>query len=461
MQKVRNQWGVTPSPLLPGLAGAELPRIEQRVQMAVLLGQGCPASIVARFCGVDRGTVWRWSARLADGGDGWDGPRSGRPLQLTEDVCIRGMAFYCQVSPLPGCRRWSLRWAEAYLKEHEGILGCGISRSSLQRLLVSQALSPHRHKYFLQITDPDFFPKMESLIDLYLHPPEYLFCLDECPCIQALQRCDPTLEADEGHPDYVGFDYKRLGTTDLFAILRPSNGQVFGRCRPGHAVGTLCDVFREHVVLQPTDAELHYVMDNLTPHYHDDFCALVAELSGVEYARRRGGAARRSWLSSTDKRIVVHFTPFHGSWLNLVEIWFGILKQKCLRDLSVTSVAELIGVIESFIGTWDDLYAHPFTWKYTGEGLPLKAVHRFHHLLRDPVSPMDVKFLTRQLELMPNIARDYRREIPVSDWRELRDLVTLKREELLALIAAEPGPRRKKRALKAWSQFEEFVAKWN
>ena len=157
----------------------------------------------------------------------------------------------------------------------------------------------------------------------------------------------------------------------------------------------------------------------------------------------------------------MHFTPFHGSWLNLVEIWFGILKQKCLRDLSVESVDQLIGVIEAFVGTWNELYAHPFTWKYTGEGLPLKAVHRFQRLLRDPTSPMDVKFLTRQLELMPNIARDYRNEVPADDWRELRDLATLKREELLAMLTAEPGPLRRKRALNAWSHFEEFVAECN
>ncbi len=459
MKKVRNQWGVRGWP--SGLLGLGLPRIEQRIQMAVLLGQGWPASTTARFCGVDRATVWRWSVRLAGGGDGRDRPRSGRPVELTEDIRIRSVAFYCQVSPVPGCRRWSYRWAERYLKEHPEILGRGISRSSLQRLLASQALSPHRHKYFLQITDSDFFPKMESLIDLYLHPPEHLFCLDECPCIQALRRCDPTLPAVEGHPDYVGFDYKRFGTTDLFAILRVSDGQVFGRCLPHHAVDALCGVFREHVERQPADAELHYVMDNLTPHYHNEFCALVAELSDVSYTPRRGGVERRKWLSSGDKRIVVHFTPFHGSWLNLVEIWFGILKQKCLRDLSVESVEELIGVIEAFVGTWDELYAHPFTWKYTGEGLPLKAVHRFHRLLRDPGSPMDVKFLTRQLELMPNIARDYRTEVPAGDWRELRELATLKREELLAMITAEPGPFRRKRALNAWTHFEEFVAEWN
>ena len=88
-------------------------------------------------------------------------------------------------------------------------------------------------------------------------------------------------------------------------------------------------------------------------------------------------------------------------------------------------------------------------------------MRRLHRLLRDPGSPIDVKFLTRQLELMPNIARDYRTEVPADDWRELRELVTLKREELLAMITAEPGPFRRKRALNAWTHFEEFVAQWN
>ena len=108
--------------------------------MAVLLDQGWPASTTARFCGVDRATVWRWSVRLAGGGDGRDRPRSGRPVELAEEIRIRSVAFYCQVSPVPGCRRWSYRWAERYLKEHPEILGREISRSSLQRLLTSQAL---------------------------------------------------------------------------------------------------------------------------------------------------------------------------------------------------------------------------------------------------------------------------------------------------------------------------------
>ena len=171
MQTVGKQWGVSDAPR--ALLGAGATRIEQRVQMAVLLGDGWPASTTARSCAGDRTTVWRWARRWAAGGAGRDRDRSGRPVVLTE--AVRSVAFYCQVAPLPGCRRWSYRWAERYVTAHPEAVGRGISRSSLQRVLASQALAPHRHKYFLHITDPDFFPNMESLIDLYLHPPEYLF----------------------------------------------------------------------------------------------------------------------------------------------------------------------------------------------------------------------------------------------------------------------------------------------
>jgi transposase len=454
---VRQQWGLT-APAIE-LPGGKFSRIEQRAAMAVLSELHWLATHIAYACRVHRSTVARWTGRLAAGHDGRDRDRSGRPATLTDQVEIRAVAFYCQTAPLPGCKRWSLRWAEKYLKQNPDELGLSLSRSSLQRLLARQKLAPHRHKYFLQITDPDFFPKMESLVQLYLHPPEYLYCFDECPCIQALHRCDPSLPADTGHPDYVGFDYKRLGTTDLFAFLRPSDGSVFARCRPGHAVDVLCEVFREHVAQHPPDTELHYVMDNLSPHYAHDFCALVGQLSGVEYPGIRLGTSRREWLGSP-KRIVVHFTPFHGSWLNLVEVWFGIVKQKCLRDLSVSSLAELLETLLSFAATWNEFYAHPFRWKFTGEGMPLKAVHRFQQMLRGSLAELDVKFLTRQLELMPNIARDYGKEIAIDEWWALAEVFHSQRDELTSLIEAESGPRRKQRAQHAWDQFEEFLEQW-
>lgn len=101
-------------------------------------------------------------------------------------------------------------------------------------------------------------------------------------------------------------------------------------------------------------------MDNLNTHFHDDFCQLVAAFSGVPYTPLKTGAERREWLESPHKRIVVHFVPFHASWLNMVEIWFGILKAKCLRYSDFFSIPQLCQAILSFVDTWNDFYAHPF-----------------------------------------------------------------------------------------------------
>lgn len=408
-------------------------------------------------------TVSRWTRRCHREAGLRDRPRTGRPPTFTEDVRLKAPAFYCQVSPLPNGGTWSLRWAEAHLQQHTEILGHAVSRSSLQRILKSHPLRPHLHKYFLHITDPDFFPKAQALIDLYLHPPDYYFCVDECPGIQALRRLAPSLPADEkGRANYHGFDYGRQGTVDLFAFLAPQTGQVFGGSRPNHTTQTFCHIFREHVQTQPAQVQLHYVMDNLSPHSHDQFCCLVAELSDVTYEPQATAAERRAWLGLDDKRIVIHFTPFHGSWLNMVEIWFGILNQKCLKHMSFLSVIHLLETIDQFIRVWNEEYAHPFTWTYAGEGLHAKAVRRFRKLLLIESAQMDAKFLTSQLLLMSNLAQDYASEVPSADWQELRELFGAKSPYIAAILDGESGPRRKERAAEALARFNETVmACWN
>ncbi len=355
--------------------------------------------------------------RSMNGDELCDQKRSGRPAVYSEKIQLKTIAFYCQVSPLPGCNRWSLRWAENYLKGHSEIIGCSMSHSTIQRILKTHSLRPHLHKYFLEITDPDFFPKMEHIIDLCLHPPEYLFNFDECTGLQAKYPLAPDLPPAPHKPKYEEFEYRRNGTTDLLAFLNPKTGQVFGKCTPNHNTQTLIRVFKEHVHSLPCDAQLHYIMDNLNTHFNDDFCKTVAQLSGVTYDPLKTGIERRNWLQRDDKRIVIHFVPFHGSWLNMIEIWFGILSKKCLRHQSFSSVQLLQEIIEEFIETWNSFFAHPFTWKYTGEGLQEKAIKRFNNLLIIESKQMDVKFLTKQLLLMSNIAKTYRTKVANKVWK--------------------------------------------
>ena len=433
-------------------------RLEQRATIVALGMGGIHPRSIALFTSTHLTTVRRWVCRIEEGNPLSDGKRCGRPRRISEASRITTIAVYCQrTPPLPGVHRWSLRDAQRFFKEHPELIGEPISRATIQRILLEHALRPHRRKYYLQITDPDFFPKMDHIIGCYAHPPEHLYCFDECTCIQALNRITPTFPASANQPAHKDFVYQINGTTDLLAFLNPATGRVYGQVADNHDRHTLCRVFSSHVRMHPPDSALHYIMDNLSAHYHDDFCRTVAELSGVHYSPLKTGDQRRQWLQSSHKRIVIHFVPFHASWLNMVEIWFGILKKKCLNYDHFTSVQTLREAIMTFIDTWNDFYAHPFTWSYTGEGLHRKAVRRFCLLLSIETPQMDCKFLTRQLLLMSNIAENYLELIPEADWLRLIELATETREYMINIIQSETGPKRQQQAREAYTRFVDSV----
>jgi len=451
-------------PLLPEPLNSSLSRplregrAWQRAAIAALDSGGIEHRSIALFTATHLKTVRRWVGRVKEGKPLTDIQRGGRPRFFSEAARLMTIAVYCQQSPpLPGVHRWSLSDAQRYFKEHCEMTGYPISRATIHRILLEHALRPHRRKYYLQITDPEFFPKMEHIIQCYSNPPENLYCFDECTCIQALKRLTPTLPATAGQPALEDFDYRRNGTTDLLAFLNPATGNVYGQCTDNHDRHTLSEVFSCHVRMHPPDASIHYSMDNLSAHYHEDFCQTVAELSGVPYSPLKTGAERRQWLQSPHKRIVVHFVPFHASWLNMVEIWFGILKSKCLRYDHFFSVEQLREAIMAFIETWNEFYAHPFRWSYTGEGLHGKAVRRFCQLLFIQTDQMDSKFLTSQLLLMGNIAENCLGLIPSADWCRLINLAVEKRDYITNIIESDTRPRGQKKAREAYNRFLETV----
>jgi len=448
-----------PDALPNGLASLE--RIERRLQVVALKRSGFPTPQIRWLTGCDAETISQWHERFEKDGCLLDAPRAGRPRRILEEARLKAVAFYCQASPVPGCGSWSLAWAEEYLDKHPEIIGTHLSRSSLHRILLSHPLKPHLHKYFMQITDPDFFRKMEIIIEVYKKMPQYFFLFDECPNLQALKRKDPPMDATENHPNYESHDYARHGTLDLLAFLQPKTGEVFGRCTSDHKTDTLISVFKEHVATQPEKVKLHYLMDNLSPHYHNDFCETVAELSGVQYHPLHTGIERRQWLQSTDKRIVVYFTPFHGSWLNMVEIWFGIFQQKCTKHVDFHSVEELHEAIEDFIRTWNLYFKHPFTWKYGGEGLHGKAVRRFVRLLLVESRHMDAPFIANQCLLMNNLIQRYRQHVPEKDWKALQGMWHEKEIFATKLVLDDPGPKRRQRAIQAISALNQALASLN
>lgn len=433
-------------------------KIQRRADMAALSMQDIDPRAIAIFTERDQKTVHRWECRVEEGCCFTDRSRSGRPRSFSDAARLTTIAVYCQhAPPLPGVHSWSLRDAQRYFKEHPDLLGGAMSRATLQRILLEHALRPHRRQYYLQITDPDFFPKMEHVTNLYLNPPQNLFCFDECTCIQALSRLTPNLPVVPGRPLLEDFDYRRNGITDLMAFLNPATGKVYGECVPNHNRHTFCRVFTAHVHTLPPDAVIHYIGDNLTPHYHDDFCQTVANLSGTEYSPLKTGAERRQWLQSEHKRIVVHFVPFHASWLNMVEIWFGILKSKCLKYGHFFSVEQLCEDILAFIETWNECLAHPFSWGYTGEGLHAKAVRRFSRLLAIQTDQMECRFLKSQLLLMSNIAETYIELIPTKDWLQLIRLAVENHDYMTNIIETDTGPRRKNDARIAYERFVQTV----
>jgi len=382
-------------------------KIELRAFMAALSIEGIAPRTIAVLTQTHQTTVRRWACRIKEGGLLTDLPRSGRPRTFSQAARLMTIAVYCQQNPpLPGIHTWSLRDAQRHFNERPEILGAPIGRATLQRILLEHALRPHRRSYYLQITDPDFFPKMEHIVDVYLNPPQNLFCFDECTCLQALKRVSPDMPPDTNQPTQEGFDYRRNGTTDLMAFLNPATGEVYGQCTPNHDRHTLTRVFTAHVETLPHDAVIHY---------------------------------------------------FHASWLNMVEIWFGILKSKCLRYGHFNSVEQLIHDILAFIQTWNAHFAHPFSWSYTGEGLHAKAVRRFCRLLAIETDQMDCAYLRKQLLLMSNIAESYTELIPAANWHQLLELATAKDDYITHIIVDDTKPRRKRAAEKAYARFRDAV----
>lgn len=439
-----------------------------RYQIITLHKTGVEKGVIAYFVNLDIRTVNRWTERAESDmsmsmsmsmGDSdmelKDKPRPGRPLVYDEAVRHRVVAFYCQTKPLIETGRWTLRWAEKYLETNSEIVGARLHRSTIWRILNSHNLKPHRRKYFLQITDPDFFPKMEHLLEVYNTGKKNLFCFDECTGIQALLRIAPDVYPEMSEKEkrvwLEEFEYIRNGTTDLLAFLDVQTGKVTVECKPDHTKKTFLSVFEQHLAMVPQDERIDYIMDNLKCHCSYKFCKLVAKLSNIACPNERelkSEEQRRKWLQSEEKRIVIHFTPFHGSWLNMIEIWFGILGTKCLKE-SYASPDELIQAIYSFTEIWNTKFAHAFKSKYNGLGLHEKVVKRFIKFLYSSSEKLHIKFLTKQLLLMSNMIEQYWDKVPINLWQQLFAYLFEKKQQLRDCIDKDDMPKRKKKACEA------------
>jgi len=428
--------------------------IMRRKAAAALATYGVTLCTAATFVGCSISTVSRSIKRINEIGNVSDYERSGRPALYSEALRLELIGFYCQTQPLPNSGRWTIRWAATHLEQHPEIINARPSKSTIQRILKENNLKPHQSRYFLHITDPDFFPKMNHLIDLYLNPPQNLFFFDECPGIQILKRLTPDIRTDETAKILEEFEYIRNGTMNVLAFFNYADGKVYADCKADHKTDTFLEMFKKHVFHSlsggsETETEkLHYVMDNLSTHRGYPFCEAVAELSGITCPPQTeldSLAKRVKWLSSPDKKIVIHFTPYHGSWLNLVEFWFGIMNKKVLNG-SYGSAEELKEGFDAFLEEWNVLLAHPFRWSYDGKGLQQKAVKRFTVMLEQSAHKLEVTTLTKQLRLMTNLFCHYFNEVSEEHWGSLFSALQHSKEILESNIENEDGPKKKKNA---------------
>lgn len=220
-----------------------------------------------------------------------------------------------------------------------------ISWTTIQRILSAVELKPHRMEYYLNCKDADLLKKARKICRLYLNPPKnaILLSFDEKSGTQALER--KILQTmSPGKLYRMEFEYKRHGTTDLFAAFEVKTGKVFGRCYAKHSSKEFLH-FLKLLRKKYKGKRLIIILDNLKTHYTDEI---------------------KIWLKSQKGMVKFVFTPKHASWLNQVEIWFRYISQKCLKRLSVLSIKELIKKLNTWIRTYNTFYAKPYNWKFNG-----------------------------------------------------------------------------------------------
>ena len=323
----------------------------QRAGMVFQLVKGNSLERVADYWHCTKRTVKKWADRFFKWGpEGLsDLPRSGRPMIYTPDTRLEVVGLACQYpgeSYLPGVTHWSARSLAGVIKNHFKEIG-EISFETVRRILKSHHLKPHRIKYFLTRTDPNFFVKAKKVIELYLTPPKdgLVICVDERTGIQALERKYPGLPMIPGHCQRQEFEYKRHGTFCLIAGLNIKTGKVFGQCYERHTNVEFRDFLEKLISLFPKQ-KLYIILDNLKTHFHSNVKELLIDYD-IEFI----------------------FLPFHGSWLNQIEIWFGVINQKCIRRSDFKDKDMGMELVLQFVNTWNNNWAHPFDWKFTVDDL--------------------------------------------------------------------------------------------
>jgi transposase len=316
----------------------------QRARIVLLAAEGMTNVAISQLVGVSRPTVLDWRNRYTAGGIAalQDLERSGRP-PVIDDAAVVVATLQAPPASL-GVTHWSARLLAAQL---------GISFASVARIWREWKLQPWRQETFKFSTDPELDAKVRDVVGLYLNPPDkaVVLCIDEKTQVQALDRTSPILPMRPGLPAKATHDYIRHGTTSLFAALEVATGKVTDACYDRHTNAEFLDFLKLVAKTYPR-VKLHIVADNYATHKHPNV---------------------KAWLAR-NPRITMHFTPTSGSWLNMVEIFFGIITRQAIRRGTFTSVKDLIAAIGAFIDGWNER-CHPFIWTKTANEILAKA-HR-------------------------------------------------------------------------------------
>ena len=319
--------------------------LAQRARIVLLAAEGVSHTEIAERMRVSRQTVITWRGRYERSGlvGLADQPRSGRPRTVDRAAIITAT-----LRPPPkklGVTHWSSRLLAERLK---------VDHATVARAWAEYGVAPWRCETFKFSTDPELIAKVTDVVGLYLAPPEnaIVLCVDEKSQIQALDRTAPTLPMQPGRAASWTHDYRRHGTTTLFAALEIATGKVTAACKPRHRHQEFL-AFCKQVARAYPEGELHLVMDNYAAHKRIEI---------------------RDWLAA-NPRVHAHFTPTSASWMNLVEVWFGIIERQALRRDVSRTVRELNTKIRTFINGWNER-CHPFVWTKTTEEILAKADRR-------------------------------------------------------------------------------------
>jgi putative transposase len=308
-----------------------------------MAAEGLNKKTIAQKIDLSTALVGMWRKRFIQQGlmGLYDEPKPGGPRSISDEQVAQLIRKTLHKKPTGGTH-WTCRSIAQETK---------LSKSTVNRVWSAFGIQPHRQKHFKLSTDPFFVEKVRDIVELYMNPPDkaMVLCVDEKSQIQALDRTQPMLPLGLGYVEGVTHDYKRHGTTTLFAAFDIASGQVLTQCKSRHRHQEFLTFLRHIDANVPEDLDIHLVIDNYSTHKH---------------------AKVRQWLGAR-QRYHVHYTPTYSSSLNQVEIWFNIITQKAIRRGTFRSVKDLVNKIKNFVDHYNR-NSKPFMWTATANSILAK-----------------------------------------------------------------------------------------